>query len=50
MWPPGVAVGGAVHADLANGVYRAVITYRRGDSITPRHFADLSMEVASILG
>jgi len=38
------------HADLANGVYRAVSTYRRGDSITPLHFPDFSIEVVSILG
>jgi len=40
----------AVHVDLANGVYRSVSTYRRGDSITPLHFPDLSIEVVSILG
>jgi len=45
--PAGTVV---VHADLANGVYRTVSTYQRGNSITPLHFPDLSIEVASILG
>ena len=45
--PAGTVV---VHADLANGVYRAVSTYRRGDSITPRHFPELSTAVVGILG
>jgi Uma2 family endonuclease len=45
---PGETV--AVHADLANGVYRAVSTHQRGDSITPLHFPDLSIAVVSILG
>jgi Uma2 family endonuclease len=40
----------AAHSDLVNGVYRAVSSYRRDDSITPRHFPDLSIEVISILG
>lgn len=38
------------HTEPANGVYRTVRTYRRGDSITPLHFPDLSIEVTSILG
>jgi len=40
----------ALYADLANGVYRAVTTHQRGDSITPLHIPDLSIEVVSILG
>ena len=39
-----------VNAELVNGSYRTVRTYRRGDSITPRHFPDLSIAVVSILG
>ena len=38
------------HTEPANGVYRTVRTYQRSDSITPLHFPDLSIEVASILG
>ena len=38
------------HTEPANGVYRAVRSYQRGDSITPVHFPDLSIEVVSILG
>ena len=45
--PAGTVV---VHGHLANGVYRAVSTYQRGDSITPLHFPDLSIEVVGILG
>ena len=40
----------ALYADLANGVYRAVTTHQRGDSITPLHIPDLSIEVVGILG
>jgi Uma2 family endonuclease len=45
---PAETVG--VHAEPVNGVYRAVRSYRRGDLITPLHFPDLSIDVASILG
>ncbi|MBM4296167.1 MAG: Uma2 family endonuclease, partial [Deltaproteobacteria bacterium] len=38
------------HSDPANGVYRTARIYRRGESITPLHFPDLSIEVVSILG
>jgi Uma2 family endonuclease len=38
------------HTEPANGVYRTVRTYRRGDAITPIHFPDLSIEVANLLG
>ncbi len=38
------------HTELLNGSYRNVRSYRRGNSITPLHFSDLSIEVASILG
>ena len=38
------------HTELLNGSYRTVRSYRRGDSITPLHFPDLSIEVASVLG
>lgn len=38
------------HAEPANGVYRNVRTYRRGDSITPLNFPDLWIEVASLFG
>ena len=38
------------HTEPANGVYRTVRSYRRGDSVTPLHFPDLSIEVISILG
>ena len=38
-----------VHSDPANGAYRTARTYRRGDAITPLHFPDLSIEVASLL-
>ena len=38
------------HSEPANGVYRTVRSYRRGDSITPLHFPDLSVAVTSILG
>src|SRR5262245_17593214 len=39
-----------VHADPANGVYRAVKSYQRSDSTMPLHFPDLSIDVVSILG
>ena len=38
------------HSDPANGVYRSVSAYQRGDSITPLHFPELSIQVTSILG
>lgn len=38
------------HTELLNGSYRTVRSYQRGDSITPLHFPDLSIEVVSILG
>ena len=38
------------HTELLNGSYRTVRSYRRGDSITPLHFPDLSIAFASILG
>lgn len=38
------------HTDPANGAYRTVRKYRRGDAITPLHFPDLSIEVANLLG
>jgi Uma2 family endonuclease len=38
------------HTEPTNGAYRNVRAFRRGDSITPLHFPDLSIEVASILG
>jgi Uma2 family endonuclease len=44
---PAETVG--VHTELLNGSYRTVRSYRRGDSITPLHFPDLSIEIASIL-
>ena len=37
------------HTEPANGMYRTVRTYRHGDSMTPLHFPDLSIEVVSIL-
>ena len=40
----------AVHANLANGVFRAVSTYQRGDSRTPLRFPDLSIEVVRFFG
>ena len=39
-----------VHTEPVDGVYRTVRSYQRGNSITPLHFPDLSIEVASILG
>ncbi len=45
---PAETVG--AHTELLNGSYRTVRSYRRSDSITPLHFPDLSIEVASILG
>lgn len=38
------------HTELLNGSYRTVRSYRRGDSITPLHFPDLSISVVSIIG
>ena len=38
------------YTEPANGVYRTVRSYRRGDSIAPRQFPDLSIAVVSILG
>lgn len=38
------------HTELLNGSYRTVRSYRRGDSITPLDFPDLSIEVASVVG
>ena len=38
------------HTEPANGVYRTARTYRRGDSIAPLHFPELSIQVTSILG
>ena len=38
------------HTEPANGVYRTVRSYQRGDSITPLHFPDLLIAVTSILG
>ena len=45
---PGEAV--TAHTEPANGVYRAVNSYQRGDSMTPLHFPELSIQVTSILG
>ena len=39
-----------VHVELVSGVYRNERSHRRGEFITPLHFPDLSIEVASILG
>ncbi len=39
-----------VHTEPANGVYRTLRSYQRGDLITPIHFPALSIEVISILG
>ena len=38
------------HTEPANGVYLTMRSYQRGDSITPLHFPDLSIEVVNILG
>jgi Uma2 family endonuclease len=38
------------YTEPANGVYRSARAYQRGDSITPLHFPELSIQVTSILG
>ena len=38
------------HSDLTAGVYRNVRSYRRGESLSPLHFPDLTVEVVSVLG
>ena len=38
-----------VHSEPVNGAYRKVVSYRRGDSIAPGKFPDISIEVAGIL-
>ena len=45
----GALVKIALRTELLNGSYRTALSYRRDDSITPLHFPDLSIEVASIL-
>ncbi len=39
-----------VHADPSNGIYRAVASYRREQSITPRLLPDFAISVLDLLG
>ena len=39
-----------VRTDIVDGVYTRVTPYRRGQLVTPRAFADLTVSVADVLG
>jgi Uma2 family endonuclease len=39
-----------VRTDIVDGLYTRVTPYRRGELITPRAFADLTVSVADVLG
>lgn len=51
LWIVDVSAGRVeTHRQPASGVYEAVSTLGRGDRLTPQAFADVSVEVADLLG